>query len=306
MTCFLRLFASLAALVIMSGCAQVLGSLRMDLNDDQASYGPTTGGVYPEGGYLEDGRTFVGHHDRSPSSMRNADRGDNGFGERDDRSGEENPYARGAMDDQDGGGLERAESRQPRGQRRVTRNDFIDQAGDSGSLWAAEGEANFFFSKNRARSPGDIISITIENEMLRDIAAELKRGLTSGERRRELEILEARHEAQVTAKPAEAAKPPEGKDQVATSSAAPEPADLSFGAVDITGVIGVKAGDAFLAEIVERYPNGNYKIRGSKRIPYRNSSKLLSFTGVVRGADLSTDEKISSGKIYEYRLQAVR
>ena len=301
----LRLLVVLSCLMFTTGCAQVLGRLRMDLNDDQASYGPTTGGVYPEAGYLEDERSSVGHYDRSPSALRASDPSTDFSQPTADQRGEENPYARQAEESRDEDRTNKVAAQQPKRLRRVTRNDFIDQSGESGSLWAAEGESNFFFSKNRARSPGDIISITVENEMLRDITLEVKRSLTTSERRKELDILEAKQEAQAL-RVADAPKATEAKDQVATSAAAPESTELSFSAVDISGVVGMKAGDSVLAEIVERYSNGNYKIRGSKRVPYRNTTKLMSFVGIVRGSDLSTDEKIPSGKIYEYQLQVVR
>jgi flagellar basal body L-ring protein FlgH len=193
--------------------------------------------------------------------------------------------------------------------KRFTRADFVDQAQESGSLWSSGGESNFFFSKNRARSPGDIISIKIEGEMLRDIASEVKRTLTRNERERELDLLEARTQRQpaasASATPAPAGNAP-AQDQVATSAAAPETSETGFSAVDVTGSLGLKAGDTLLAEIAERFPNGNYKVRGMKRVPYRNSTKLISFTGVVRGNDLAGEEPVPSGKIYEYRLQTVQ
>ncbi len=288
--------AIVAAVFMLSGCAQILGQLRADLNDDQGSYRPTIGGAYPEGGYLDEDRygTAPGHYDRSPAAMRSAsnergwsDEGEDGEGSR-ASEGEENSTQ------------EEARPR-PRQARRATRNDFIDQAQDSGSLWASNSESNFFFSKNRARSPGDIVTITIEDEMLRDIQAEVKRTLTGAERRRELELLESKY-AQGAAS---AASSSGSQDQIKTSAAAPVSPDLSFGAVDVSSVVGIKAGDSFLAEIVERYPNGNYKIRGSKRVAYRNTTKLMNLVGIVRGNDLG-DEKVPSGKIYEYRLQIVR
>jgi flagellar basal body L-ring protein FlgH len=61
-----------------------------------------------------------------------------------------------------------------------------------------------------------------------------------------------------------------------------------------------------MAEIVDRFPNGNYKIMANKRVPYRGSHKWMTMTGVVRSADLDESEKIASGKLYEYRLKVLR
>jgi flagellar basal body L-ring protein FlgH len=276
----------------------MLGQLRADLNDDQASYAPTVGGAYPERGYLDEDRyaPAPGHYDRSPAAVRSARNEDTWSDARDDREGSQQ-----SMDGQEPRSDE-AERQAPRSPKRATRNDFIDQTQDSGSLWASNGESNFFFSKNRSRSPGDIVTITIEDEMLRDIQAEVKRTLTGAERRRELDLLEAKYAQGATKASGSSGG---NQDQLKSSAAAPEAPDLSFGAVDVGPVVSVKAGDSFLAEIVERFPNGNYKIKGSKRVPYRNTTKLMTIVGIVRGNDLG-DEKVPSGKIYEYRLQVVR
>jgi flagellar basal body L-ring protein FlgH len=62
-----------------------------------------------------------------------------------------------------------------------------------------------------------------------------------------------------------------------------------------------------MAEIIERYPNGNYKIRGTKRVLYKNGTpRLVNLVGVVRGSDIAEDDTVPSGKLYEYRLEAVR
>jgi len=293
-----RIAALVVAMSVLSGCAQMLGQLRADLNDDQGSYAPTVGGAYPERGYLDDNRyaPSPGHYDRSPSALRAPRVEDHWSDSREDRDGHQE-----ASEDRESSNQD-AEYVAPRPPRRATRNDFIDQTQDSGSLWASNGESNFFFSKNRSRSPGDIVTITIEDEMLRDIQAEVKRTLTGAERRRELDLLEAKY-AQGAAKASGSSAA--NQDQLKTSAAAPESPDLSFGAVDVSPVVSVKAGDSFLAEIVERFPNGNYKIKGSKRVPYRNTTKLMTLVGIVRGNDLG-DEKVPSGKIYEYRLQIVR
>ena len=291
----LRFIAILSALVFFSGCARLLGSLRPDLNDDPAAWGPTSGGMYPEGGYLDIAAGTPAHYDRSPASLRAA--------------GEESSWSTPVAPREAFGGPARdvpeqpevGDDRLPATPRRATRNDFVDQSQDTGSLWASNGETNFFFSKNRARSPGDIITITIEDEMLRDIRAEVKRTMTTSERRRELELLEDQNDRAVARAEASGA----GSDRVQMASAAPEEADLTFAGVDVSSVVGVKAGDTFLAEIAERYPNGNYRIRGSRRIPYRNTTKLMTLVGIVRGNDLG-EEKITSGRIYEYRLQVVR
>ena len=61
-----------------------------------------------------------------------------------------------------------------------------------------------------------------------------------------------------------------------------------------------------IAEIVERYPNGNYKVRGSKKVKYRGGSRLITMVGVVKGTDIAEDDTVNSGKLYEYRPEVLR
>ena len=76
--------------------------------------------------------------------------------------------------------------------------------------------------------------------------------------------------------------------------------------IDVSKSLGIRAGDTIMAEIVERYPNGNYKLRGTKRIPYRNGYRVLSMVGIAKGSEIAEDDTIPSGKLYEYRLEAAR
>ena len=267
---YLNIAALLIVILNVSACARVFGNLRRDLNDDQAAQIPTEGGRYPAG-YLEEEPEWStpAHLDRSPASHSEGTDQEEGDHKSFGMPTRELPVTTGSV-------------------RRATRNDFVDRSQDSGSLWSSSGESNFFFSKNRARSPGDVLEITIESEMLRDIQAEVRRTLTHDEVDHELNLLESARAKRSEKDAAEGAETP-----------------LRLENVDWASVIPVKTGDSFLVEVLERHQNGNYKIRGSKRVPYRNAMKLMNLIGVVRGADIS-DEKTPSGKIYEYRLEVVR
>jgi hypothetical protein len=123
------------------------------------------------------------------------------------------------------------------------------------------------------------------------------------------------------------AKPDDKTDKVASTAAAPERApaaapgkdakepkkeeepmrDPTMADVDTSKSLEIKAGDQMMGEIVERYPNGNYKIRATRRVPYRNgAARMISLVGVVKGTDISEDDAIPSGKLYEYRIEATK
>jgi hypothetical protein len=77
--------------------------------------------------------------------------------------------------------------------------------------------------------------------------------------------------------------------------------------IDIAKAVEVKPGDSLMAEIVERYPNGNYKIRGAKRLMYRNGApRLVNFMAIAKNTDIGEDDIVASGKLYEYRLETLR
>ena len=111
-----------------------------------------------------------------------------------------------------------------------------------------------------------------------------------------------------------------GKDSVGGSSAALKKADskdgkkaavpdipeATYADIDLTQLMGVKKDDVMMAEIVERYSNGNYKIRGAKRIPYPGGDRVLSLVAIAKGDEVEKQESIKSGNLYEYRLQVNR
>ena len=298
------LFASVLGLVALSACSSLMGGLRTDLND-QADQAPTTGGRWAGSGLIDE--TDLGHSEQRAGAdryqpryadswvnNRNDDRFDDAEAPRRSIAGEAGAQA--AM-------TASAPSKFKNGFR-ATRKDFVDESSNEGSLWASDGQTNYYFTRNKIRGVGDIINVTSEGELVRDVASEITRTLSKDERDQEQELADQRSAGG-------------SKDKVATASAAParDPAStqasadgkpVSAGAIDVASSMGFKAGDAIMAEIVDRYPNGNYKVRGMKRVPYRTGYRMVNFVGIVRGSDIGDDDTVSSGKLYEYRLEALR
>jgi flagellar L-ring protein precursor FlgH len=330
-------FAIAVLLIFGTGCGNFLPSLRPDLNDtpDVADSQPTVGGRWSERGFLNDGRDpysyndhydSVGHSERSPASNDgNAQDAQNSWVSADRRLANERDQARG-RDDQDPSqdvvsfsntpNLPPPTKRLYKNGSRATRDDFVDDAQNEGSLWASDGQSNYFFSKNKVRGVGDILTVTLENDLIHDIGVEVKRTLSEQEKDIELQLAQERANARILganggskdavsstqAAPAQNATPNGGPAPAGMSNVEVMPADI-----DVAKSLELKAGDPMMAEIVERYPNGNYKIRGNKKIIYRNGTpRLLNFVGVVRGTDIGEDDTVPSGKLYEYQLAAVK
>jgi hypothetical protein len=57
---------------------------------------------------------------------------------------------------------------------------------------------------------------------------------------------------------------------------------------------------------MERFPNGNYKIKTTKKVLYRGSSKLVSMVAIAPSVDFDETDTIKSGKLYEYKVRVAR
>ena len=308
-------------LVFATGCAKLGGGLRQDFDDGAIySQSPTTGGRWAEKGLLEEdenvGRPVnyaaVGHAERSPASAPEASQAE-------DRGA----WARreGNYESQAIAGPRPIEPRKPQFKNgaRAKRADFIDESTNEGSLWAPEGQTNYYFSKNKVRSVGDIVTVTLDEQIIKDVALEIKRTLVKQEAQAELilaqqRLLEKRRNANAstdvsnkgTAGPNTGA-PAKTEPAAIKSKDDDELPEATFRDIELGGALEIKANDTILAEVVERYSNGNYKIRGSKKVLYKNGApRLLTMIAIAKGSDISEEDVVNSGKLYEYRLEAVR
>ncbi len=232
--------------------------------------------------------------------------------------------------------------RQYKNGNRTTRENFIDQSQDEGSLWASGGQTNYFFTKNRVRSPGDLVTLILDDDLYRDMIVEAKRTLNYPEKETEINLAQESLTAKFIAD-----RLATKKDVISTSAAAPEvpsavaaqgqggptptpsssPANAGGEAktssaeslkelaklapkarlsdIDLTKSLDLKVGDSLMGEILERYPNGNYKIRAVKKVSYKNGpARFISVVGIVKNTDISEEtDGIHSGRLYEYRVE---
>ena len=222
-----KLFLAMMLIAVTSsGCSQIFGSLRRDLDDD-SSYSdgsPTKGGQWSERGQLDDEDRYVGHAERGPASANQDPRGGDSWISEDRAAQNRRDSARGNGEG-DGVTLSNTPSLSPPVKRqykngsRATAADFIDDSQNEGSLWGSDGQTNYYFTKNKIRGPGDIVTVSLEPAMIKDITQEVKRTLTPRERDYEIAAAQDRIRAKALGLPdPDAAK---GTDQVASSAAAP-------------------------------------------------------------------------------------
>lgn len=349
-----QLFTALFMLLSMTACSGLFGSLRSDYDEDQmANQDGSSGGMWPERGILDgedpDSNSSYDYiaNDRDPANSRYQPLDSRGSwlqGEQtaSNRRDEYRKYvAEGDGEVRDGyaqaqmtvgqypqAGDEYVSKKIYKNGGRATRKDFQDDSGE-GSLWADGGQANYYFSKNKVRGVGDIITLKTEPDLVRTVAAETKARLTDEERETEVDMIRTQTKAK--------------RDQIKTSSAAPQnpletpsravasadgqdatgaakdaksamsdevsigdDEEPGFQHVNLVNAINLKPGDPMMAEIIERYPNGNYKVRASKQILYRNSKRNVKVLGIVKPGDIGDDDTVASSKLYEYRTQVYR
>ena len=167
---------------------------------------------------------------------------------------------------------------------------------------------------------GDIVTVISDEEFLKDIAAEIKRTMSPDEREVQVDLAQERARRVAMGLPENGDPAAAGKDEkVASSQAAanrgPAGADgtpgvsvpsVTWAQVDLRKSMEMKAGDPVMMEVLERYPNGNYKLRGLKRVRMNGQTKMVSVIAIAKNTDISADETVPSGKLYEYRIESVR
>lgn len=192
---------------------------------------------------------------------------------------------------------------------RATRADFLDNAPGDGSLWANGNDANHFFTKGKVRSPGDIVSVKLDETFIRQVAEEVKKTLNPAEQAVELALHLRNNELTKDDQDLKAYR------NVASDDLRSEEAQavksrmekaVRWSQVDLSKALAMNPNEEMRAEIIDRFQNGNFKIRATKRVLYRGHSKMVSLVAVAPAADLDDKDMIPSGKLYEYHIRVAR
>jgi len=300
----LNIFVFTILLVFVSGCSSLFG-LRDDLNDQRLNK-PVSGGAWPERSMLSDAdarapsvydeaNSYVGHVEQGSKNYI----GDSNTWVPSDEQNRVQLASRGVV-----GSAQHQRTR-------VTKKDFWDE-NNEGSLWASDGQTNYFFTKNSIKGMGDIVSVKLDKTIVKDMASEMKRNLTENEIDLELDKMIAQNEAAKasgTVADADTLKTQTAgaeRQPASTTPAAATQRTPTYQDIDLTNSIGVQEGEVMMAEIVERYPSGNYKIRGTKRVQHNGMSHLMTVVAIARGSDLNGVDTIESSKLYEYKINLQR
>lgn len=325
-----------------SSCTKMMGGLRRDFDDriDVPPYEPTYGGQARESGFLD----TPGHADRSPASAESQRDPVQAMWATPENYQptvqREAPLQNVPPNSDQIADFLPTTQRQYTLGHRATKKDFRDDNPNEGSLWASSGQTNYFFVKNKIKGVGDVITVQAEDDVVKNTVAEIKKTLSNDEILNEIKEaqkrIDAEHKAKIEAQIAELTKTPAAtpaagqaasgeKAPAATAEAKPsnpeqdekiakqikelrdqQPRKAQWADIDVSSAVSIKAGDTLMGEVIERFNNGNYKIRATKKIPFRDGHRLVSVVGVAKPGDISEDDKVNSGKLYEYQLKTFR
>ncbi len=165
---------------------------------------------------------------------------------------------------------------------RITKNDFnVENARSENSLWSEQGQNNYLFARNKLKAPGDLVTVVIEEKLRKEMEDSIKLMLPADLRNEEIFV------------PGLSKK----KDEKRSVAAAADPNDPNAPQKELSHE------DMLTAEILERYPNGNLRLRGVKRIPFRRRVLDVEVTSIAKGADIDDKDYLKSSKFLEDRVE---
>ena len=167
-------------------------------------------------------------------------------------------------------------------QKRYTADDLTDNVGD-GSLWAGHDGANYLFSANKVRRPGDIVIVNILGKLKNEITMELKRSFPETMR-------------PTTAAPAAAAaaNTAEGADEQAGSDDTGEESE------------GSKVYDRVSGVIVEEINSDHFLLRGQKSVLYKGKKRMIEIRAMIAKRDIGDNDSVDSDRFLESSIQVLR
>lgn len=169
---------------------------------------------------------------------------------------------------------------------RMTAAEFMAEAKQNeNSLWSEDGQSNYLFARNKLKAPGDLVTVMIEDRLRNDMVGSVKNLLPPEYRDQEIIVPGLTKKQAADARtPASAPQQPAANESPA--DAAPE--------------------DIMTAEVLERYPNGNVRLRGIKRVPFKHQVRNIEVVAIVKGVDISEQDVVKSSRFFDQHVEIYR
>ena len=195
--------------------------------------------------------------------------------------------------------------------KRMTREKMEEESelhAQAGSMWVMEGQGAYLFSQNKSRREGDVLNVKIEGSAQKQIETKvtvikklLKQLEEEEKKAKELQRLQelqqsgqappAQNLADGNAASGDAQRAPAST----AAASAPEKKEEKEEEVKI---------DFVPSRIVERQPDGNFRIKGQQPFMIGKREYKVIVTGMIRSEDFN-DEGVSSGKLLDPQFDVV-
>ena len=179
----------------------------------------------------------------------------------------------------------------PRKYKRMTQskleaeNKINDEAG---SLWVDEGQSSYLFAQNNQRLVGDIINVEIGGTAQRQLDTKVN-------------VIKKLIKAQRDRAKLVALSKVKKKTQQGTSTSQPNAPTGPAAEKEVKEELAVKE---VPSRIVETFPDGSYRIRGSKDFMIDRTEYKVIVTGVVKPTDVA-DSRVESDKVLDGKFDIV-
>lgn len=192
-----------------------------------------------------------------------------------------------------------AGSMQDRQYKRMTKSRMEEESelgSSAGSLWQMEGQTSYMFVQNKSRREGDSVNVKLEGPAMKQVETKANNIKTL---MKELEAEEQRRKNQNFSPALAQAETNATGDKAATPARAPAAAEKpKEEKLDLTEVESVQS------KIIEKMPDGNYRIKGSQPFMIEKKEYKVIITGIVKPEDYN-DAGISSNKLIDPQYDVV-
>lgn len=187
--------------------------------------------------------------------------------------------------------------------RRMTKSQMEDESelhSQAGSMWNSEGQGAYLFTQNKTRREGDLLNVKLEGPGQKQV--ETKVGVI----KKLLKQLEEQ-EAEKAAVEAGGLAANQTKDEANRG-----PASIGSGAGANNAAPKVEKEEKeepldigpIPARIVERSPDGNYRVKGAQPFMIGKREYKVILTGIIRPEDFN-DEGVGSNKVIDPQYDVV-
>lgn len=177
-----------------------------------------------------------------------------------------------------------------RNYKRMTKQRMEEEAeihAQAGSMWTNEGQGSYLFSQNKSRREGDLLNVKIEGSAQKQIDTKVSVIKKLLKKLEEEELRAAQADSKVADNNGDAKRAP--------AAAAAAPKEEKDEPVQI---------DAVPTRLVEKTPDGNYRVKGQQPFMIGKREYKVIVTGLIRPEDFN-DEGIASSKLLDPQYDVV-